>query len=67
MAVRIKPETDKPVVLRASTGATVLRDLSNEVVGVTLEDAVRLNASAVTAQGPIGQNVSCDLPTSHWL
>ena len=51
----IPPEADKPVVLRASTGATVLRDLSNEVVGVTLEDAARLNASAVTAQAYIGE------------
>ena len=24
-------------------------------------------SSLVTAQGPIGQNVSCDLPISHWL
>ena len=24
-------------------------------------------SSLVTAQGPMGQNVSCDLPTSHWL
>ena len=24
-------------------------------------------SSAVTAHGPIGQKVSCDLPISHWL
>jgi putative autoinducer-2 (AI-2) aldolase len=50
----IKPEMCKSVVLRSSTGATVLRELSNEVIGVTLEDAVRLNAAAVTAQAYIG-------------
>lgn len=51
----IPPETNKPVVLRCSTGATVLKDLSNEVIGVTVEDAVRLNAAAVTAQAYIGE------------
>jgi len=51
----IPPEASKPVVLRCSTGATVLKDLSDEVVGVTVEDAVRLNAAAVTAQAYIGE------------
>jgi len=50
----IPPETSRPVVLRCSTGATILKELSNEVMGVTLEDAVRINASAVTAQCYIG-------------
>jgi len=50
----IPPEVRKPVVLRSSTGATILKELSNEVIGVTLEDAVRLNASAVTCQVYIG-------------
>jgi putative autoinducer-2 (AI-2) aldolase len=50
----IDPTVDKPFVMRSSTGATVLKDLSNEVIGVTLEDAVRLNASAVTCQVCIG-------------
>ena len=50
----IHPEMTKPVVLRSSTGATVLRELSNEVIGVVLEDAIRLNASAVTAQAYVG-------------
>jgi putative autoinducer-2 (AI-2) aldolase len=40
--------------MRSSTGATVLKDLSNEVIGVTIEDALRLNASAVTTQVCIG-------------
>ncbi len=50
----IPPEVNKPVVLRCSTGATLLKDLSNEVIGVTLEDALRMNASAVTCQVCIG-------------
>jgi len=50
----IPPEVNKPVVLRSSTGATILKELSNEVIGVTLEDAVRLNVAAVTCQVYIG-------------
>ncbi len=50
----IPPETNKPVVLRSSAGATILKELSNEVIGVTLEDAIRFNASAVTCQCYVG-------------
>ncbi len=50
----ITPEVNKPVVLRCSTGATILKELSDEVIGVTIEDALRLNASAVTTQVYIG-------------
>jgi putative autoinducer-2 (AI-2) aldolase len=50
----IQPEVRKPVVMRCSTGATVLRDLSNEVIGVTVEEALALNAAAITAQACIG-------------
>ena len=50
----ISPEVHKPVVMRCSTGATVLRDLSNEVIGDSLEEALALNAAAVTAQACIG-------------
>ena len=50
----ISPEVRKPVVMRCSTGATVLRELSNEVIGVTVEEALALNAAAVTAQACIG-------------
>lgn len=39
---------DVPVVLRVSGGTSVLRDLSAEGLTVALEDAIRLNASAVT-------------------
>ena len=50
----ISPTVDKPFVMRSSTGATLLKDLSNEVIGVDIEDAVRMNASAVTCQVCIG-------------
>jgi putative autoinducer-2 (AI-2) aldolase len=50
----IGPEVRKPVVMRCSTGATVLKELSNEVIGVTVEEALALNASAITAQACIG-------------
>ena len=50
----VPPEMDKPFVLRCSTGATVLKDLSDEVIGVDVEDAIRLGASAITAMVCIG-------------
>ena len=50
----ISPEVHKPVVMRCSTGATVLRDLSNEIIGVSVEEALALNAAAITTQACIG-------------
>ncbi len=50
----ISPEVDNPLVMRCSTGATILKELSNEVIGVTVQDAVSMNAAAVTAQAYIG-------------
>lgn len=50
----ISPACTKPVVLRCSTGATILKELSHEVIGVAVEDAVRLNAAAITTQVYIG-------------
>jgi putative autoinducer-2 (AI-2) aldolase len=43
-----------PVVLRASGGPSILKDLSNEQIAVAMEDAVRLNAAAVAVQVFIG-------------
>jgi putative autoinducer-2 (AI-2) aldolase len=45
----VPPSSRKPVVMRCNTGATVLKDLSDEVLGVSVEDALRLNATALTA------------------
>lgn len=50
----IQPELHKPVVMRCTTGATVLKELSNEVIGVTVAEALALNSAAVTAQACIG-------------
>jgi putative autoinducer-2 (AI-2) aldolase len=50
----VPPENDKPLVLRCGTGATVLKELSDEVIGVTVEDAIRLNAAAVTTMVYVG-------------
>src|SRR5689334_20838118 len=50
----IPPEMSKPVVLRSSGGQSILKELSNELVAVDVEDAVRLNASAMAVQVYIG-------------
>lgn len=50
----VGPEVNKPVVMRCSAGATVLKELSNEVIGVDIEDAIRTNSSAITTQAYVG-------------
>jgi len=42
------------IVLRASGGPSILKDLSNEQIALGIEDAVRLNASALAVQVFIG-------------
>ncbi len=42
------------IVLRASGGPTVLRDLDDEVIAVNIEDACRLNVAALAVQVFIG-------------
>jgi len=44
----------KGVVLRASGGPSVLRELSNEQLAMDIEDALRLNAAAMAVQVFIG-------------
>jgi putative autoinducer-2 (AI-2) aldolase len=44
----------KGVVLRASGGPSILKELSNEQIAVDIEDAVRLNVAAVAIQVYIG-------------
>jgi putative autoinducer-2 (AI-2) aldolase len=43
-----------PIVLRASGGPSILTELSNEQIAVSMEDAARINASAVAVQVFIG-------------
>jgi putative autoinducer-2 (AI-2) aldolase len=50
----IPAEMSKPVVLRSTGGQSILKELSNELVAVDIEDAVRLNASALAVQVYIG-------------
>lgn len=50
----VPPATNKPVVLRASGGNSILAELSNECIAVAMEDALRLNVCAVAAQIYIG-------------
>ncbi|HUU10341.1 MAG TPA: 3-hydroxy-5-phosphonooxypentane-2,4-dione thiolase [Phycisphaerae bacterium] len=49
------PETDKPVCLRVSAGATILKDdMTDECIGVDVDDAIRLNVSAMAVQCYVG-------------
>ncbi|NQT40955.1 MAG: 3-hydroxy-5-phosphonooxypentane-2,4-dione thiolase [Planctomycetes bacterium] len=50
----IPPTFNKPVCLRVSAGATILRELSDELVGVAIDDAIRCNASAMAVQVYVG-------------
>jgi putative autoinducer-2 (AI-2) aldolase len=52
----IPADSTKPMVLRASGGPSILKDLANEQVALDMEDAVRLNASGVGVQVYIGSD-----------
>ncbi len=43
----IDPNSNIPVVLRVSGGTSILKELSNEDITVSIEDAIRLNVSAM--------------------
>ncbi len=43
----VAPSANIPVVLRVSGGASILRELSHEGLTVAIEDAIRLNVSAM--------------------
>lgn len=44
----------QPVVLRASGGPSILKELSNEEIAMDIEDAIRLNAAGIGIQVFIG-------------
>ena len=46
----------KPIVVRASGGPSILRDLSDERIAMDVDDAVRINASALAVQMFIGSD-----------
>ncbi|MEU7983908.1 3-hydroxy-5-phosphonooxypentane-2,4-dione thiolase [Streptosporangium canum] len=50
----IPAHSDAGIVLRASGGPSILRDLSDEHIALDIEDAVRLNAAAVAIQVFVG-------------
>lgn len=50
----IPPATRSGLVLRASGGPSILKDLSDEYTAMAMEDAVRINADAVAVQVFIG-------------
>jgi len=50
----IPPTYRGGIVLRASGGPSILKELSNEEIAVSIEDAVRLNAAALAVQVFIG-------------
>jgi putative autoinducer-2 (AI-2) aldolase len=50
----IPPSFTQAVVLRASGGPSILKELSNEQIAVDIEDAIRLNVAAVAVQVYIG-------------
>ena len=50
----VPPETRTPVVMRASGGPSILKELSNEQIAIDIEDAARLNVAALAVQVFIG-------------
>src|SRR6476661_7589841 len=50
----IPAESTKPMVLRASGGPSILKELSDEQIAMDMEDALRLNAAGIGIQVFIG-------------
>ena len=50
----VPPSSRIPIVLRASGGPSILKELSDEQIAVSIEDAARINAAAVAVQVFIG-------------
>jgi putative autoinducer-2 (AI-2) aldolase len=50
----VPPELGKPIVLRVSAGASMLKELSNESINVEIDDMLRLNVSAITCSIFVG-------------
>src|SRR5256885_14569860 len=57
----IPAECTKPMVLRASGGPSILKELSNEEIAMDMEDAVRLNAAGGWIQGVVGGGIETPL------
>ncbi len=50
----VPPSFTKPIVVRASGGPSILKELSDEDIAISIEDALRLNVSALAIQVFIG-------------
>jgi len=50
----VPPASQKPMVLRASGGPSILKELSDEQIAMDIEDAVRLNVAGIGIQVFIG-------------
>ncbi|MBT4522670.1 MAG: 3-hydroxy-5-phosphonooxypentane-2,4-dione thiolase [Halieaceae bacterium] len=50
----IPPSLTNSIVMRASGGPSILKELSNEDIAVSIEDSIRLNAAAMAVQVFIG-------------
>jgi putative autoinducer-2 (AI-2) aldolase len=50
----VPADLNKPIVLRVSAGASMLKELSNESINVTIDDMLRLNVSAITCSIFVG-------------
>jgi putative autoinducer-2 (AI-2) aldolase len=50
----ISPTMNKPVALRVSGGQSILKELSNEIITISIHDAIRINACAITCSVYIG-------------
>jgi putative autoinducer-2 (AI-2) aldolase len=50
----IDPASDIPIILRVSGGQSILKELSNEVITTCIDDAIRINASAITCSVYVG-------------
>lgn len=50
----VDPKSNTPIVLRVSGGTSVLTELSNEVITTTIEEAIRLNVTAITCSIFVG-------------
>jgi len=50
----VPPEYPRPIVMRASGGPSILRELSDEHIAVDIEDAIRMNVAAIAIQVFIG-------------
>ena len=57
----IPPDCKKAIALRCSAGSPVLKDdMSHEVIGVDIEDAIRMNATCMAIQSFIGSEGECE-------